>query len=361
MKPTHQLHRAGQSIWLDDLSRSLVLGGRLDHYMDDLCVTGLTTNPSIVDRALRGTSDYETSINYHVARGHTGEALVFDLVAEDVKMAADMLHSRHVASMGVDGWVSVAVSPMLAGDTWRTFEAAIDLHGRVDRPNVMIGIPGTRHGLSAVEEAIFQGVPVNITLLLSRDQYLAGVNAYLRAIERRIAAGLDPSIGSVASVLVGNWDTPSSSGHTPMMHNRQGVAVAQDVYQAYRDVLASERFQRLSLMGARAQRLVWTNTGAPPSAVAEDWYVKALAAPKTANAMPERTLLAFADHGSLAALLSRDGGEAQRTLRLFTRASIDLQSLASHLQHLALAGYVQSWNELLRWVAERGEVSASAR
>jgi transaldolase len=361
MKPTQQLHRAGQSIWLDELSRSLLVGGRLAHYMDDLCVSGLTSNPETVEHALRGTSDYEASIRYHVARGHIGEALVFDLVAEDVKTAADMLHARHVASMGVDGWVSLAVSPLLSGDTWRSYEAVIDLHCRIDRPNVLIGIPGTRHGLAAVEEAIFQGIPVNVTLLLSRDQYLGAASAYMRAIERRIASGLDPVVGSTASFHVGNWDSGPASSYPPPMRNRLGIAVAQDVYQAYRDMIASERFQRLMLMGGRPQRLIWTNTGAPPSAVAEDWYVKALAAPKTANAMPERTLLAFDDHGTLGALLSRDGGQAQHTLHLFAQAGVDFQAVAGHLQRLALNAYAQRWNDLLRWVAAQREVATIAR
>jgi transaldolase len=344
---THALHRLGQSIWLDNITRGMLDDGTLARYIRDLSVTGLTSNPTIYNLAVKNTPFYDAAIRVQVGRGTTGERLFFDLAIEDLARAADLLRPVHDRTGGVDGWVSLEVSPRLAYDTASTLAAARDLHARAGRPNLFIKIPGTPQGLPAIEEAIFAGVPVNVTLLFTREQYQAAAEAYLRGIERRIDAGLDPRICSVASLFISRWDSATAKTLPEPLRNRLGIAIGQRCYQAYRDLLASDRSQRLANFGAMPQRLLWASTGTKDPALCDHLYVRELAAPHTVNTMPEATLLAFADHGGLGGVVSAGGGAAERTLFEIGRSGVDIDALGADLQRQGAEAFVKSWDELL--------------
>src|SRR5580704_8406468 len=314
MKATQLLHNLGQSIWLDNITRDLLNSGTLTRYIDELSVTGLTSNPTIFDHAIKNSGAYDEAIAAQLKSGKSGEELFFELALDDITRAADQFRPLYDKTNGVDGWVSLEVSPMLAHDTASTLRDAKDLHGRAGRPNLFIKIPGTREGLPAIEEAIFAGIPVNVTLLFSREQYVAAAEAYLRGVERRIEAGLNPAVGSVASVFVSRWDVAVAGKAPSELANRLGIAVAGRTYKAYRDLLNSARWLRAANAGARAQRLLWASTGTKDPNASDILYVKALAAPFTIDTMPQGALEAFADHGSIGDVLPMDGGDCEMTL-----------------------------------------------
>ena len=360
MRATQQLHDAGQSLWLDNITRALITSGGLKRYIDEFSVTGLTSNPTIFDHAIKNSDDYDAAIREKTAAGKTGEALFLELALEDVSAAADLFRSTHEATNRVDGWASLEVSPRLAYDTASTVATAKELHARADRPNVFIKIPGNEDGVPAIEEAIFAGVPINVTLLFSREQYLASAHAYIRGIERRVAAGLNAYVPSVASLFVSRWDV-AVAGKVPVAsHEQLGIAVAKRTYKAYRDLLASDRWLRLLNMGARSQRLLWASTGTKDPKASDVLYVKSLAAPHTVNTMPDKTLLALADHGDIGAMLAHDGGDAEEVLDRFTQAGIDLDALAADLQRGGAAAFVKSWGELLACIAEKSDTLRKA-
>ncbi len=359
MKGTRRLHDAGQSIWLDNITRGLLTGGELQRYVDELSVTGLTSNPTIFDHAIRNSLDYDDAIRAKLAGGRPpGEALFFDLALEDLTQAADVLRPIHDATNRVDGWVSLELSPTLAYDTKRSVEAAKELWARAARPNLFIKIPGTAEGVPAIEEAIFAGVPINVTLLFSREQYLAAADAYIRGIERRIAAGLNAHVPSVASLFVSRWDVGVADHVPEALRGQLGIAIAKRTYHAYRALLASDRWLRLLNRGARSQRLLWASTGTKDPSLSDLLYVVSLAAPHTVNTMPEKTLLALADHGEIGGMLPHDGGDAESVLGEFSRAGVDLDALAARLQAEGAAAFVKSWDDLLGCL---GEKSAALR
>jgi transaldolase len=347
MKATQQLHNLGQSLWLDNITRDLLSQGKLQEYINDLSVTGLTSNPTIFDQAIKNSSSYDVAIRKELARGKSGEELFFDLAIEDLTRAADLFRPIFDQTNGVDGWVSLEVSPLLAYDTASTLEAAKELHGRAGRRNLFIKIPGTKEGLPAIEEAIYAGVPVNVTLLFSRDQYVAAAEAFMRGIERRMEEGLNPCVGSVASVFVSRWDA-AVVGKIPVgLNNKLGIAVADQTYKAYRNLLTSPRWQRTFNAGARPQRLLWASTGTKDPLASDVLYPKALAAPFTVNTMPETTLKALADHGELGSIMSADGGHCEEVISQFGAAGIDVHALATQLQEEGTKSFVKSWNDLM--------------
>jgi transaldolase len=345
MNPTRKLHDLGQSLWLDNITRDLLNNGTLKRYIDDLSVTGLTSNPTIFDNAVKNSAMYDQDIS--AASVSSGEDLFFSLALADLTGAADLFQPVFARTDGVDGWVSLEVSPALAHDTKSTLAAAVDLHRRAGKPNLFIKIPGTVEGLPAIEEAIFAGVPVNVTLLFSREQYVAAAEAYLRGVERRIAVGLNPAVASVASLFISRWDVAVAGKVPGELTNRLGVAIGQRSYKAYRELLNSPRFQSAANNGARAQRLLWASTGTKDKNASDALYVKALAAPFTVNTMPEGTLTAFADHGEVGPALSADGGDCEAVLASFAKAGIDIDALAARLQDEGAASFVKSWNDLL--------------
>lgn len=347
MKATQRLHDLGQSLWLDNITRGLVTSGTLHRYIDELAVTGLTSNPTIFDKAIRESDLYDNAIHQKSAEGKRGEALFFELALGDLIQAADLLRPIHDATGGTDGWVSLEVSPLLANDTERTIKAAVELHGRAKRPNLFIKIPGTPAGLPAIEEAIFQGVPINVTLLFSREQYRSAAAAYMRGIERRIAAGLDASVASVASLFVSRWDVAVKDKVPGELRNRLGIAVAKRAYREYRAQQVTPRWQALARAGARRQRLLWASTGTKDPQAADVLYVEALAAPDTINTMPDRTLLAFADHGAVKGALPADAGDADTLMAEFARAGVDEATLAARLQREGTESFTKSWTDLM--------------
>ena len=347
MKATHKLNDLGQSLWLDNITRDLLNQGTLKRYIDELSVTGLTSNPTIFDGAIKNSTAYDAAIHQGLANGKTGEELFFDLAIEDLTRAADLFRPIFDRTNGVDGWVSLEVSPLLAYDTASTIVAAKELFARAQRPNLFIKIPGTKEGLPAIEEAIFAGVPVNVTLLFSRGHYLAAAEAFLRGIERRVEAGLNPQVGSVASVFVSRWDAAIAGKVPPDLNNQLGIAVADGIYQAYLELLNAPRWQRTYNAGARPQRLLWASTGTKDPQASDTLYIKALAAPFTVNTMPEATLLAFADHGELGAVMSADGGSGEKVIGEFGAAGILVEGLAAQLQAEGAGSFVKSWEHLL--------------
>ncbi len=328
MKATKLLHNLGQSLWLDNITRDLLDTGTLKRYIDELSVTGLTSNPTIFDHAIKNSRAYDTAIRVRLAQGKSGEPLFFELALKDISRAADLFRPTFDQTNGMDGWVSLEVSPVLAYDAASTLAAAKELRARAARPNVFIKIPGTKEGLPAIEEAIFAGIPVNVTLLFSREQYLAAADAFMRGLERRIAAGLKPDVGSVASVFVSRWDGAVAGKVPPVLNNQLGIAMANRAYKAYRELLDSPRWQRAFNAGARPQRLLWASTGTKDPKASDVLYVKALAAPFTVNTMPEATLLALADHGELGSIMSADGGDCETVLARFSEAGVKLEALA---------------------------------
>jgi transaldolase len=361
MKPTAILHDAGQSLWLDNITRDLLTNGTLKHYIDELSVTGLTSNPTIFDHALKNSTAYDDPILQNLDARRPAEDLFFDLALEDLTRAADLFRPIHAATNGVDGFVSLEVSPLLAHDTARTLAAARTLHRRAGRPNLFIKIPGTPEGLPAIEGAIFAGVPINVTLLFSREQYVAAADAYMRGIERRMAAGLNPDVPSVASVFISRWDVAVVDKVPPALGNRLGIAVAGRVYKAYRELLGSSRWQRAFNAGARAQRLLWASTGTKDPKASDTLYVEALASPFTVNTMPESTLKAFAEHGKVGPLMSADGGDCERMLASFAGAGVDVDLLAARLQEEGAASFSKSWRELIAGIeAKRATLRAAS-
>ena len=360
MKATQQLHDMGQSLWLDNITRGLLTSGTLHRYIQEFSVTGLTSNPTIFDHAITNSHGYDDAIRQEVEDGRSGEALFFELALEDLRQAADLLRPIHDKTNGMDGWVSLEVSPLLANDTAATIAAAEELHLKAERPNLFIKIPGTGAGLPAIEEAIFAGVPVNVTLLFSREQYLAAAEAYFRGTERRIAAGLKPDVLSVASLFISRWDV-AVTGKTPDgLRDQLGIAIAKQTYKAYREVLDSPRWQRLMNAGAQPQRLLWASTGTKNPKASDMLYVKALAAPFTINTMPESTLKALADHGEFKAALPVHGGNCEEVLATFAKAGIDAGALAAQLQVEGTASFVKSWKELMQCIASKSKVLEKA-
>ncbi len=360
MKATQKLHELGQSVWLDNITRDLLTSGTLRRYIDDLSLTGLTSNPTIFDQAIKNSSHYDSTIRSKLNEGKSGEKLFFELAIEDLAQAADLFRPIWDRTNGVDGWVSLEVSPLLAYDTASTTAAAKELHARAKRPNLFIKIPGTREGLPAIEESIFAGVPVNVTLLFSREHYVAAAEAYLRGIERRIAAGLNPDIGSVASLFVSRWDSAVANNVPTPLRNRLGIAIAKRTYQAACELLGSARWRRIYNEGARPQRLLWASTGAKDPAASDVLYIKALAAPLTVNTMPEGTVKAFADHGEVGEMLPADGGDCEEVLSQFAKAGVDVDAPAATLQDEAAKSFLKSWNELMGVISAKSQVLAKS-
>lgn len=337
----------GQSIWLDHITRGLLQSGTLERYIAELGISGLTFNPTIFEAAIAGSDAYDASIRVLDGAGLSGEDLFFELALEDLSQAADLFRPSYAASGGVDGWVSLEVSPLLASDTYRTIQAAAELYRRAAKANFYIKIPGTSAGIAATEEAIFQGIPVNVTLLFSREHHLAAAQAYMRGIERRLTAGLDPKIESVASLSVSRWDVAARKQLASPFHNRLGIAIAMRTFKSYCDLLASDRWLRLAAAGARPQRLLWASTGAKDPTVADTLYVAALVGAGTIDTMPEGTLLAFADHGEIERSMPADGGYAEAVLGEFRREGLDDAALADQLQREGVAALAKSWHVLL--------------
>ncbi len=360
MKATQRLQELGQSLWLDNITREMLMDGTLRRYVDDFNVTGLTSNPTIFDRAIRDGSFYDDSIRQRTAAGQSGEDLFIDLALEDLAQAADLFGPAHAATGGVDGWVSMDVSPLLADDTAGSIREAKRLHARARRSNLFIKIPGTRAGVPAIEDAIFAGVPINVTLLFSREQYLAAANAYLRGIERRIAAGLDPKVDSAASLFVSRWDVAVKDKVPHELRNRLGIAIAKRTYKAYRELLASPRWRALEGAGARVQRLLWASTGTKDPEAPDTLYIEALAAPDTINTIPDKTLLAFADHGRLSGALPVDGGDAEHLIDEFRRRGVDDAALADQLQVEGAQAFDKAWHDLVDCIAAKSEALDSA-
>ena len=352
------LNELGQSLWLDNITRDLLDSGTLQSYIDGFSVTGLTSNPTIFDHAISRSAAYDEEIHRQLDAGQSGEGLFFNLAVQDLTRAADLFAPVHARTGTVDGFVSLEVSPLLAYDTRATVAQAKALHAQANRPNLFIKIPGTTEGLPAIEQAIFAGVPVNVTLLFSTAQYEAAADAYLKGLERRIAAGLSPDVRSVASLFVSRWDRAVTARLPAAMRNTLGIAVSRQAYKAYRDVLESDRFQRLESVGARAQRLLFASTGTKDKDAADTLYISGLAAPNTVNTMPEGTLLAFADHGTAPHALPRDGGDAEVVLAAHADAGIDLTALAAKLQSDGAKGFVDSWHELLGAIDAKSRVLA---
>jgi transaldolase len=353
MKATRRLHELGQSLWLDNITRGLLSSGTLTRYIRELDVTGLTSNPTIFDLAIKEGGAYDQAIRAKAGTGLSTEALFFELALEDLTQAADLFRPVHEATHGVDGWVSLELSPLLAEDTAGSVKAAAQLHARAQRSNLFIKIPGTPAGVAAIEESIFAGIPINVTLLFSREQYVAAAEAYLRGIERRIAAGRDPDVASVASLFVSRWDVAVNGKVPAELRNRLGIAIAKRTYKAYRGMLASPRWNKLAAAGAHPQRLLWASTGVKDPAAPDLLYVEALAAPDTIDTMPEKTLLALADHGRIKDSMAFDGGDAEDVIRQLRGAGIDDAAVAAQLQREGGASFSKSWKDLMEQVAAK--------
>jgi len=353
MKATRLLHDEGQSLWLDNITRDLLDSGTLKQYIDELSVTGLTSNPTIFDHAIKNSATYDSAIGAKLKKGTSGEALFFELALEDLTRAADLFRPIYEKTNGVDGWVSLEVSPLLAYDTASTLAAAKEMFARANRPNLFIKIPGTEQGLPAIEEAIFAGIPINVTLLFSREHYLATAEAFLRGIERRIEAGLNPLVNSVASVFVSRWDSAVASKVPEKLRNQLGIAIAKRTYKAASALLGSARWQRVYNLGGRPQRLLWASTGTKDPKASDILYIKALAAPFTVNTMPEATLKALATHTELGELLPTDGGNCEEVLAQFAKAGVDVDALAAQLQSEGAESFVKSWNDLMSVISSK--------
>src|SRR5262252_7123221 len=353
MKATQLLHDLGQSLWLDNITRDILENGTLKRYIDELSVTGLTSNPTIFDHAIKNSTAYDAAIRKKVGEGKSGEALFFELAIEDLTRAADLFRPIYEKTNGIDGWVSLEVSPLLAYDTASTLAAAKELFARANRPNLFIKIPGTKQGLPAIEEAIFAGIPINVTLLFSREHYLAAAEAFLRGVERRIEAGLNPLVGSVASMFVSRWDAAVANKVPQDLRNQLGIAIAKRTYKAASALLSSARWQRVYNLGGRPQRLLWASTGTKDPQASDILYIKALAAPFTVNTMPEATLKALATHTELGELLPTDGGNCEEVLAQFAKAGVDVDALAAQLQSEGAESFVKSWNDLMSVISSK--------
>ncbi len=360
MTTTKKLHDLGQSLWLDNITREILDNGTLRRYIDELSVTGLTSNPTIFDEAIGNTSAYDGSIRRKAQAGLAGEELFVEIALEDLRRAADLFRPIFDRTSGIDGWVSMEVSPLIANDTKSTVEAALRIHKQADRPNLYVKIPGTPAGVPAIEEAIFAGVPVNVTLLFSREHYLSVAEAYMRGIERRLAAGLDPRISSVASLFVSRWDRAVGDKVPAELRNRLGIAIVSRTYRAHMDLLAGKRWRDLEAAGARKQRMLWASTGTKDPKAPPGLYVEALAAPDTIDTMPEKTLLAFAISGSVTSTMAKDGGDAEQVLARFADAGIDVAALAARLQLEGAESFVKSWGELMKRIADKSASLATS-
>jgi len=356
MKATEMLRNLGQSLWLDNVTRDLLKSGALKNYIDNLSLTGLTSNPTIFYRAIQNSSSYDGAIVKKLRRGKMREELFFELALEDLTQAADLFRPTYDRTNGVDGWVSLEVSPLLAHDTAATLAAAKSLHAQAKRPNILIQIPGTREALPAIEEAIFAGVPVNVTLLFSREHYLGAAEAFLRGIERRIAAGLRPDIGSVASVFISQWDAAVADINIGALKNQLGIAIARRTYKASRALLTSPRWQRIYNAGGRPQRLLWASTGTEDPQAFDIVYIKALAAPVTVNAMPEATLKALGESDEPSEIMPLDGGNCEEVLARFSELGIDIDTLAGQLQEEGERSFVSSWNQLMAAITSKSDI-----
>lgn len=355
MKATQELHDLGQSLWLDNITRDLLDDGTLKRYINDLSVTGLTSNPTIFEHAISKSKSYDTEIGRLVAKGLSGEALFFELALEDLTRAADLFAPVHQRTAGNDGFVSLEVSPLLAYDTDGSVAAATTLHKKANRPNLFIKIPGTKEGNAAIEKAIAAGIAINVTLLFSREHYLASADAYMRGLEQRVAAGLSPDVRSVASLFVSRWDGATMEKVPAQLRDKLGIAIGQQAYKAYRNVLESDRWQRLANFGARPQRLLFASTGTKDPKASDVLYIGGLAAPNTVNTMPDKTLLAFGDHGKLTATLPADGGDCESVLDEFRMAGIDVEQLAADLQSNGAKAFDESWQNLLGAIESKGK------
>ena len=360
MKATQILHELGQSLWLDNITRDLLDSGTLKHYIDDLSVTGLTSNPTIFDHAIKNSAAYDAAISRKSLSNASTEEIFFELALEDLTRAADLFRPIFDETNGVDGWVSLEVSPTLAHDTASTLAAAKDLFARAARPNFFIKIPGTKEGLPAIEEAIFSGIPINVTLLFSREQYVAAAEAFLRGIERRIEAGLNPNVGSVASVFISRWDAAVASKTPDELHNQLGIAVAKRTYKAARTLLSSPRWTRIYNLGARPQRLLWASTGTKDPKASDILYIESLAAPFTVNTIPEKTLQALATHDDVGELLPADGGNSEAVIAQFAKAGIDVDALAQQLQDEGAESFVKSWSDLMEVISSKSAALKSS-
>jgi transaldolase len=360
MKATQALHNLGQSLWLDNITREMLSSGTLKRYINELSVTGLTSNPTIFDHAIKNSTAYDAAIGGMVPKSKSAEALFFDLSIEDISQAAALFRPIHDRTDGVDGWVSLEVSPLLAYDTASTLAAAKDLHTRAGQPNLFIKIPGTKEGLPAIEAAIFAGVPINVTLLFSREHYLAAADAFLRGIERRIEAGLKPVVGSVASLFISRWDVAVKDKVPEALRDQLGITVAKRTYKAYRELLGSPRWQRAFNAGARPQRLLWASTGTKDPRASDVLYIKSLAAPFTVNTMPEATLNALADHGEVGSTLPADGGDCEEVLTRFAKAGINVDALAAQLQEEGAKSFVKSWEDLMAVIEAKSSALRTA-
>jgi transaldolase len=353
MKATQQLRNLGQSLWLDNITRDLLNNGTLERYIAELSITGLTSNPTIFDHAIKNSSSYDRAIRDYASKGKSGEELFFELALEDLTRAADLFRPVHDRTNGLDGWVSLEVSPLLAHNTPSTLAEAKQLFARANRPNLLIKIPGTKEGLPAIEDAIFAGIPVNVTLLFSPEQYRAVAEAYIRGVERRIDAGLNPKVGSVASVFVSRWDTAVAGKVPPELTNRLGIAIARRTYEDYVTLLGSSRWQRAFNEGAIPQRLLFASTGTKDPKASDTLYVESLAAPLTVNTMPEATLQAVADHGKVDGVITKDTRGTARTLDDFVKAGVNLSALGAQLQEEGATSFVKSWNDLLNVISSK--------
>jgi transaldolase len=360
MNKAQELHDLGQSLWLDNITREILDNGTLRRYINEFSITGLTSNPTIFDEAIGNTAAYDEGIRAKAKVGKSGEALFMELALEDLRRAADLFRPVFDATDGVDGWVSMEVSPLLANDTAGSIAAAARIHAQAERPNLYVKIPGTPEGGPAIEESIFNGVPINVTLLFSREQYIVAAEAYLRGIERRIAAGRDPRVASVASLFVSRWDKAVGDKVPPELRNRLGIAIGGRTYRAYRELLASPRWKKLAAAGARPQRLLWASTGTKDPKASDTLYVEALAAPDTIDTVPEKTLRAFAEHGELKGVMAEDGGDAEAVLTRFAKAGIDTDALAIQLQRDGAQAFTKSWNELMTRIADKSDALAHA-
>jgi len=350
---TQQLHDLGQSLWIDNISRQTLRDGSLRKLIDEYSVTGLTSNPSIFEKAMGEGDAYDEAIGRMARDGRPVEGLFFALAVEDLQQAAYLFSPIHEKTGGIDGWVSLEVSPQLVNDTRGTVQAASSLHAQAGRKNLYIKIPGTPEGVPAIEESIYRGIPVNVTLLFSREQYLAAAEAYMRGIERRLNDGKSPVVESVASVFVSRWDTAAKDTVSEQYQNKLGIAVAMQSYKAYRDLLASERWKTLAAAGAHPQRLLFASTGTKDPTLSESLYVEALAAPDTVNTMPEKTLKAFADRGKVGDVLPLDGGYSEQTIAEIRREGVDIEALARKLQQDAGDAFKKSWSTLIGGLEEK--------
>ncbi|GAA3918448.1 transaldolase [Luteimonas lutimaris] len=355
MTHLQSLRDAGQSLWLDNITREILDDGTLQRYIADFAITGLTSNPTIFDQAIGDSDAYDAGIRDKAAAGKRDEVLFVELALEDLRRAADLFRPVFDATDGVDGWVSMELSPLLAADTSGSIEAARRIFAQAERDNLFVKIPGTPEGIPAIEESIFAGVPINVTLLFSTEQYLAAAEAYLRGIERRIGAGLDPKVGSVASLFISRWDKAGAEQLPAELHNRLGIAVGQQTYRAYRELLASDRWKKLAAAGAQPQRLLWASTGTKDPNAPDTLYVEALAAPDTINTMPEKTLRAFADHGKVGGVLADDGGDSADMLAKIAAAGVDIDALAAKLQEEGADSFVKSWKQLMQRIANKAK------